>query len=228
MTQSQLRFLESNLATLGYTDSLRALDWMVEEMCAEKGFQRHNGEHYYYHLVHTTQDLLSHGVRSQSIITACLLHDVVEDVDGVTIRMIQDKFGIEVAEMVKLVTKDKYINYKEDEEAMHYYLSAILRNVGASLIKTSDKKHNFGTLRDATPEKKLRHALEAEKLFIPFFKDCRNQYPRYAGYFYSARTAIEPHLWEIKEHHEEVEGLNAEIERLHQQIADMDEFSPAH
>lgn len=228
MTQSQLRFLESNLATLGYTDSLRALDWMVEEMCAEKGFQRHNGEHYYYHLVHTTQDLLSHGVRSQSIITACLLHDVVEDVDGVTIRMIQDKFGIEVAEMVKLVTKDKYINYKEDEEAMNYYLSAILRNVGASLIKTSDKKHNFGTLRDATPEKKLRHALEAEKLFIPFFKDCRNQYPRYAGYFYSARTAIEPHLWEIKEHHEEVEGLNAEIERLHQQIADMDEFSPAH
>lgn len=228
MTQSQLRFLESNLATLGYTDSLRALDWMVEEMCVEKGFQRHNGEHYYYHLVHTTQDLLSHGVRSQSIITACLLHDAIEDIEGVTAKMIQDSYGLEVSSMVNLVTKKDYINYKEDENAMNTYLSLILENAGASLIKTSDKKHNFGTLRDATPEKKLRHALEAEKLFIPFFKECRNKFPRYAGYFYSARTAIEPHLWEIKEHHEEVEMLKDEIDRLQKEIEEWDGFSPAH
>lgn len=220
MSQSQLRFLEQNLTTLGYTDSLRALDWMVEEMCAEKGFQRHNGEHYYYHLIHTTQDLLSHGIRNQNIITACLLHDAVEDIEGVTVRMIQDKFGLEVATMVDLVTKKKGIDYKNDKEAMELYLFAIYQHVGASLIKTSDKKHNFGTLRDATAEKKLRHALEAEELFIPFFKQCRVKYPRYAGYFFSAKTAIEPHLWEIKAHYEEVEGMQAELDRLHQELMD--------
>ena len=213
MGESRVRFLEQTLSTLGYDDSLRALDWMIEEMCAEKGFKRHNGTHYYYHLVDTTQDLLNHGIKNQDIITGMLLHDSVEDVEGITSRMIEDKFNSNVAIMVDLVTKKKGIDYKIDANMEAYLYSALL-NVGACLLKTSDRKHNFGTLRDATPEKKLRQALETEKHFIPFFKEARTRYPRYAGYFYSAKTTIEPHLWEIKEHYEEVARLREENARL--------------
>lgn len=210
MTESRVRFLEQTLAILGYDDSLNALQWMMEEMCVEKNFKRHNGTHYYYHLVDTTQDLLNHGIRDERIITACLLHDAIEDIDGVTYEMIKDKFGQDVAMMVLLVTKRKEIDYKNDIN-MWSYLDLISGNMGASLIKTADRKHNFSTLRDATPEKKLRQAIETEKFFVPFFKECRGRYPRYAGYFFSAKTTIEPHLWEIKEHYWEVEELKKQI-----------------
>lgn len=210
MGESRVRFLEQSLAMLGYTDSLRALDWMIDEMCSEKGFSRHNGTHYYFHLVDTAQDLLNHGIKNQDVITACILHDSVEDVDGITVKMIEDKFGHNVAMMVYLVTKKEFLDYK-DAKNMESYLIDILDNVGSCLIKTVDRKHNFSTLQDATAEKKLRQALETEKHFIPFFKECRNKFPRYAGFFFSAKTTIEPHLWEIKEHYAEVAKLKEKL-----------------
>lgn len=209
--ESRVRHLETTLSTLGFDDALRALDWMMEEMCVEKGYERHNGTHYYYHLVDTTQDLLNHGVRNEDILTACLLHDAIEDIEGVTYFMINDKFGKAVADMVRLVTKMDGVDYKKEDNLINY-LYLISLNVGASLIKTADRKHNFGTLADATPEKKMRQALETEKHFIPFFKECRNKFPRYASYFFSAKTSIEPHLWGIKEHYQEVEELKKQLE----------------
>lgn len=213
MKESRVRFLEQSLSILGYDKALRALDWVMQEMCAEKGFTRHNGTHYYYHLVDTTQDLLNHGIKDEDILTACLLHDIVEDVEGVTVVMVLDKFGSNVATMVGLVTKKDGVNYK-DHNMTAAYLNVISNNVGASLIKTADCKHNFGTLLDATPAKKLRKAIEVETLHIPFIKECRNKYPRYASYFFSAKTSIEPHLWEIKEHYAEVEKLKQQLEEL--------------
>ncbi len=206
MRASRVRYLEKCLSILGFTDSLKAMDFVIEEMCVEKGFQRHDGSHYYYHLIDATQDLLNHGVREQNILTACLLHDAVEDIEWVSIEMIEEAYGHEVATMVDLVTKKKDIDYKRSGN-MHIYLDRISQNMGASLIKTADRKHNFSTLRDATREKKLRQADETEQLFMPFFKYCRKLYPRYANYFFSAKTAIEPHLWEIKERYAEVEKL---------------------
>lgn len=210
MKESRVRFLEQSLSILGYNKALRALDWVMQEMCAENGFTRHNGTHYYYHLVDTTQDLLNHGIKDEDILTACLLHDIVEDVDGVTLTMVNDKFGSNVALMVGLVTKKDGIDYKVYKNTKHY-LNVMLVNVGACLIKTADCKHNFGTLLDATPAKKLRKALEVEALHIPFIKECRNRYPRYASYFFSAKTTIEPHLWEIKAHYAEVEKLTERL-----------------
>lgn len=168
-------------------------------------------------MVDTTQDLLSHGIRDEDILTACLLHDAVEDVEGITYRMVSDKFNQRVANIVLLVTKKQGVNYKQISN-MIPYLKAISEDVAAALIKTADRKHNFGTLRDASPEKKLRQALETEELFIPFFKACRQRYPRYAGYFFSAKTAIEPHLWEIKAHAETVRSLKEEIANLQDEV----------
>jgi GTP pyrophosphokinase len=212
MENSRVRFLEQMLYILGYQESLKALDFVMREMCSEKGFKRHNGTHYYYHLVDTTQDLINHGVRDQNIITACLLHDAIEDIEGVTYFTIKDKFNEEVANMVGLVSKVKGVDYKVGNH-LELYLNEILHNVGASLIKTADRKHNFGTLRDATPEKKLRQAIETETRFIPFFKEARNMYPRYSAYFFSAKTTIEPHLFEIKEHYEEIARMKEEFDK---------------
>lgn len=213
MRASRIKYLEHCLSILNFDDSLRALDFVVEEMCAKKGFKRHDGSNYYYHLVDATQDLFNHGVREQSVLTACLLHDSVEDIEWFTIEEVERLFGKEVAIMVDLLTKKKGIDYKILSN-LYAYLDAIAQHYGASLIKTADRKHNFSTLRHATRAKKLRQAYETEVAFIPFFKVCRKLYPRYANYFFSAKTAIEPHLLEIKERYEEVEALESALSEV--------------
>lgn len=159
-------------------------------------------------------------VREEDIITAALLHDLVEDVldeEGkpvYTIGDIRDMFNDNVAHMVDLVTKDPNIDYKTNKVELEKYLNRISTHYGASLIKCSDRLHNIGTLLDATPPKRLRQALETEKYFIPFFKKCRNLYPWYAAFFYEAKTTVEPQIQLIKEHHEETKKLKAEIALL--------------
>jgi (p)ppGpp synthase/HD superfamily hydrolase len=213
MASSRVRHLEETLSILHFDEALRAFDLVVSEMSAEKGYVRHNGTHYYYHLVDVAQKLLNFGIRDEDIIVAALLHDIVEDVPGYTIDQVSHMFNSRVAHMVNLVTKKPGIDYKIAEH-MESYLEEISFHVGASLIKAADRMHNFGTLRDASPEKKLRQALETETFFIPFFKKCRNMYPRYAAFFFEAKTQIEPHLWEIKSHHEEVSMLKKKIMEL--------------
>jgi GTP pyrophosphokinase len=210
MIESRELLLEGQLHVLGFDNALRALDLMRKEMCAEKGFTRHNGDHYYYHLVDVTQDLINHGIRYEPCIVAALLHDYMEDVPDITCRTIDASFGSEVALYVEALSKDPEKDYKDDTIMKHY-----LKNIGfcvwTSLIKASDRKHNFSTLRDATFEKRMRQAIETETYFIPVFKEWRNKFPRYAPYFFGAKTSIEPHLWAIKEYQAEIDRLNSII-----------------
>lgn len=217
MASSRVQHLELTLSILGFTESLRALDLMIKVMCKDNGYKRHNNTHYYYHLVDVAQKLLNFGIRDQDVITAALLHDYVEDVPGIKIEDVRKEFGAKVAYIVDLVTKKRGVDYKEEKNIVAY-LDNISLCMEAALVKTTDRIHNFSTLIDATPEKKIRQALETEKYFIPFFKTCRNLYPRYANIFFEAKTQIEPHLWEIKEHQAEVSLLKKEIEELKKQI----------
>jgi GTP pyrophosphokinase len=219
MVESRELLLEQQLSVLGFNDALRALDLMRKEMCAEKGFTRHNGEHYYYHLVDVTQDLINHGVRYEPCIVAALLHDYMEDVAGVTFRMIETLFGTEVAQYVYLLSKNPEIDY-HNKENMIGYLQDIGDYLWTALIKTSDRKHNFSQLKDASFEKRMKQAIETETYFIPAFKEWRNKFPRYAPYFFGAKTSIEPHLWAIKEYHAEIERLQDKIFHLGRKIED--------
>lgn len=166
------------------------------------------------------QKLINAGVREEDIITAALLHDLVEDVlneEGKPIYSIDDVtilFNENVAHMVELLTKKPNVDYKKDKNELQRYLDRISENVGASLIKCADRQNNLGSLLDATAEKRLRTALETEEYYLPFFKKCRNLYPWYAAFFFDAKTTIEPHLWAIKEHSKEVQELKNEIHRL--------------
>lgn len=207
---SRVAFFENHLHILGYKQALEALDWLKEEMCAEKGFKRHSGAHYYYHPIDCAQDLLNHGVADETVTIIALLHDMIEDVPGITFKMVEHKFGHRVAVGVDLLTKKPGIDYKIAEN-MAAYLKEIFENRDAALVKTADRKHNFSTLIDASFEKQLKQAIETRDFFIPFFKDCRKKYGRAAHYFFSAKTATEPLIWHILKHHEDVNALNRSI-----------------
>lgn len=199
MLSSRTKFLLQNLKILGYGQALKAAHLVINEMCTENGYSRHDGTNYYHHLVDVTQTLLNFGVRNEDIIVAALLHDYVEDVEGTTVKFVETLFNKDVAKMVDLLTKKKNIDYK-DEKNMNEYLEHIFTNEGASLIKVSDRLHNFSNMRAATTLKhKEKQVNETEKFYIPFFKRCRNEFVEYSNFFFNAKTIVEPILYEMKE-----------------------------
>lgn len=217
MSESRTLFLEHTLTQKGMHKAIEALDLMKNEMCAAKGFARHNGDNYYFHLVDVAQDLLNHGVMHEACIIAALLHDYQEDVVGVTKKMIGLMFGEEVAIYVDILSKKNWIDYKIPYN-MEMYLDDISCFLWTALIKTADRKHNFSTLKDATFEKRMKQAVETETFFIPFFKEMRNKYPRQASFFYGAKTHIMPTLLFIKEYQVEIDKLKTEILELKNEV----------
>lgn len=211
--------LQKDLMRLGMMDALRALNWMIQIMNANNGYKRKDGSNYYYHLVDATQDLINHGVRDEITITACILHDSVEDIEEVTLDMIREGYGEEVAHTVTLVTKKDDVDYK-DEQGINItsYLTAILFDVRACLVKTADRKHNFSTLDSTSAKHEARQVAETEKHFIPFFKEARKRHPEYSAYFHSAKTTIVPHLKRIKKAIATEDKLKNKIKELEMKL----------
>lgn len=201
---SRVRYLETSLSHNGFNNALRAMDWLMEEMNAQKGFMRHDGSDYFIHPIDCAQDLFNHNMREEDLMIVALLHDMQEDVPGVTPKLIEDKFSTRSAVAVDLLSKKPDIDYKKRENIIPYAESLLLNSLSIR-VKAADRKHNFSTLKDATPEKRLRQAIETEEVYFPLFKRARQLYPRHSSYFYSVKTSIEFPLWLIKE----MNGANA-------------------
>ncbi len=87
-----------------------------------------------------------------------LLHDIVEDTD-VSIDVIRDEFGAEVAESVALLTHDKTVPYME-------YIKAIKANRIARMVKMADLIHNMDLTRlPVVTEKDLERVEKYRKAF---------------------------------------------------------------
>lgn len=223
---SRTRHLKRTLTILEFTKAYEALDLMIDEMNAEKGFSRHNGKHYYYHLVDVAQMLLNSGIRDEDTIVAALLHDYIEDVEGITARTISNMFGKNVADIVVLVTKDKSIDYKNNPEEMQAYLDRIFESSEACLVKTADRINNFQTLKDSSVTHRRKQLANTMDFFIPFFKQCRNRYIEHESFYFQAKTMIEPiafevgrYLDDLSEYAELIAEQKLEIENLKEQLA---------
>lgn len=228
---AEARFLklEEKLTTLGFLDALKAADLMKKEMCAAKGFKRHDGSDYYHHVIEVTLLLLNSGIKDEVTLIGSLTHDYPEDVDGITIETLKHMFSQDVADTVKPLTKDDKVNYRVLDNLKAYYglllkdnvATPILGNWRSSLVKAADIMHNMSTLGDAKPEKKFRKIQEAEEVYIPFLREARNKFPRYASFFYIAKFSVEPIVRSLKKEEElfnRIEYLEAQIDIDNQNI----------
>lgn len=215
--ESRVEHLRKELKDRNMKMATDALELMIEVMNADNGYKRKDGSNYYFHLVDATQDLINNGITDEATLTACLLHDFIEDVEEVDIRFVRMFFGYEVAEIVDLVTKKNGVDYKI-EENLEDYLDDILTNVKACLVKTADRKHNFSTLYATSAKHELRQANETERFFMPFFKEARKLYPQYSAYFHSAKTTIMPHLKRIQKAHEDEARYKDKIKELENRL----------
>ncbi len=138
-----------------------------------KDQKRESGEPYFIHPEAVATMLYEMGMDSATVI-AGLLHDVVEDGKNITVQMIADEFGKEIAAMVDGVTKltksgdQTYITKQEQQaENLRKMFLAMANDVRVVIIKLADRLHNMRTLEYCNTAKRARKAKETLEVYAP-------------------------------------------------------------
>ena len=180
-------FHENNMytrvKTIAHTETLketlRALDFMREKHSGQfRKERKFTAERIAYinHPLMMACHAHAMGIKDDAILSAILLHDVVEDTDVTLDRL---PFSDEVKEIVDLVTF-KQEEGKTKEECKAAYYEAIMENKKACVVKIIDRCNNVSTMAGCfSNEKLIEYIDETERYIIPLIdkiKDCYAEY----------------------------------------------------
>ena len=133
------------------------------------GQLRKSGDPYIIHPVEVAYIAAQLALDAHTV-TACLLHDVVEDTDC-SYQDVEEMFGTTVAELVDGVTKLKQIQYSTREEQqvenLRKMFFAMSKDIRVIMIKLIDRLHNMRTLSFMPPDKQLRISKETLDVYAP-------------------------------------------------------------
>ena len=131
---------------------------------------RKSGDPYFCHPC-AVAVILTDLMLDATTIAAGLLHDCVEDVEGVTQQEIGKLFGQEVELLVDGVTKLSQLNFASREEAQAETLRkmflAMAKDIRVVLIKLADRLHNMRTLKYQRTERQIPIARETLDIYAP-------------------------------------------------------------
>lgn len=156
----------------GYADRLdvpaicRAYDLAVQ---AHAGQSRASGDQYVSHTIEVATILAQLRLDTDTII-AGLIHDTIEDTE-ITLRDVEEQFGVQVAAIVDGVTKLGKVRFRSaTEQQVENYRKMLLSMASDArviLVKLADRLHNMRTLEHLADEKRRRIALETREIYAP-------------------------------------------------------------
>jgi GTP diphosphokinase / guanosine-3',5'-bis(diphosphate) 3'-diphosphatase len=134
------------------------------------GQLRKSGEPYICHPI-AVADILYNLGGEPPMIAAGFLHDIVEDVEEITVADIEKLFGAETAHLVEGVTKLSKLNFrsKKEQQAENFrrMFLAMAQDIRVIVVKLADRLHNMQTLEHMLPEKQTLIAQETRDIFAP-------------------------------------------------------------
>jgi len=161
---------QCNKFIINYNENIitRAFYFCID---SHKGVQRSSGEPYYTHPLKVALSLLrDFSVKEEVSIIASLLHDIMEDVEGISKETIKKKFGDEIAEIVDAVTKIRGTMTRAMDKTATYgkLFLALIKDVRVILIKLADRLDNMKTLYYLNEGKQIAIAEETLNFYTPF------------------------------------------------------------
>ena len=172
----------------GASVDLDALGRAAEAARRWHGDQRRpTGAPYVEHLLEALEVLVrGPGVTDPAVLSAALLHDVVEDTEA-TLADVEDEFGAWVAELVDWVTKPPVTG--AGRTAKRAAKTAYLRRLRdapreAVLVKLADRTSNVQTLDRMPPDFQRRYYAETVTYIVPLAE----AEPWFGAWFASWRT----------------------------------------
>ena len=152
-------YIKTTARAHGLTDSLKAVDFAVK---AHEGAVRKNSDiPYIYHPLNLACHALAMGLYDDAVISACLLHDVVEDTDYSKEDL---PVSDEAKEIVQLLTKKSGTGKKV---RLKDYYAAILDNPKACLVKCLDRCNNLTTMSWGFTRKKMFEYIDEVDTYYP-------------------------------------------------------------
>jgi GTP diphosphokinase / guanosine-3',5'-bis(diphosphate) 3'-diphosphatase len=151
----------------------RALE-VAEE--AHEGQTRDDGTAYILHPLRIALSLMQElNVYDEELICAALLHDAIEDQEQFTLDDMEDKFGIRISSIVRILTKPDKIGKKREEINKIYFERLERSDDDCKLVKLADKLDN---VRDAVncpdPKKRQRTAKDAKDFYLSLIGSLRD------------------------------------------------------
>jgi GTP pyrophosphokinase len=140
--------------------------FMVAEE-AHRDQKRKSGEPYITHPLAVTRILADLGIGPASL-AASMLHDTVEDTH-VTLDMLRNEFGDEVAMLVDGVTKLDKVKFGENAQAetVRKMVVAMSKDIRVLVIKLADRLHNARTWQFVPEDSARRKAQETLEIYAP-------------------------------------------------------------
>ncbi len=136
---------------------------------AHAGQTRISGEPYLSHLLAVAYTLADMRLDGASV-AAGLLHDTVEDT-SVTMKMIEESFGEDVADIVDGMTRIRLLAFdgKEERQAenIRKVILAMNEDMRVLFVKLADRLHDMRVLEFWSPEKQLCMARETMDIYAP-------------------------------------------------------------
>ncbi|MBU4480476.1 HD domain-containing protein [Patescibacteria group bacterium] len=135
---------------------------------AHEGQFRDSGDPYFTHVFETAK-ILAEIHMGPRVVSAGLLHDVIEDT-GVTNEEIKKEFGEKILFLIEGVTKLgklKYRGLKRHTESLRKFFIATSQDVRVLVIRLADRLHNMETLSYLSREKQIRKSTEVLEIFAP-------------------------------------------------------------
>ena len=161
------------------TETYRSLQYMREKHLGQfrkQGKYTQELVQYINHPLLMACQAHAFGIRDDALLSAILLHDVVEDT-AVTLEEIP--FSDEVKELVGLVTFSFTGEHAKNDEKKAYY-KRIAKNKKACLLKMIDRCNNVSTMAACfTRDKLFEYINETEEYILPLADILKNESPEY-------------------------------------------------
>ena len=145
-----------------------ALDFAV---AAHAGQRRRSGDPYILHPCRVAQILAEEmEITDPELLAAALLHDTVEDVEEVTVELVAQRFGRNVADTVDGCTK--IVRFSGDRQSFYKQVhrkifSGAAARLEVMLVKLADRLHNLRTLNAMPRDRRQKISVETLDIYAP-------------------------------------------------------------